>query len=279
MLTAIDAARTAVAAIKRGAVDYLTKPIPEDDLCEAVERALGVPERRDAANGVVIASDDPGWRASLAALAAGHGGADVLGLSLDRASLIPDWPVVIVDLIGARQSGTTLVNRLAASRRGMDLIVWTDDDAKASSGLPGDTIVIESRRRIAEVLRYICRRVRPGASLPPDVTQATWKALHVVANGYTKVTVEDVAAVVAISTRHLARIFRDDMGFTLKTHLLRVRIEAAKTLLRESNDNLETIAETVGLCDASHMGRLFRQFEATSPGEYRTSRSAMSEMS
>jgi CheY-like chemotaxis protein/AraC-like DNA-binding protein len=270
MLTAVDTARTAVTAMKLGAFDYLTKPFVEDDLCEAVERALRISNlRAEFPNGgVLIMSDDPGWRASLSALVTEHSGREVVAVSLHRTSRIPDRGVVIVDLIDAHQSAVGLVSELARSRRDVDLIMWADE-TKAPSGLPEDMVVVRGRRRIADVLHYTFRRVHSRATTPVTVTSPTWKALHVVATAYATVSVEDVAGVVALSTRHLARVFREDTGFSLKTYLLRVRIEVAKTLLRESDANLDTIAEAVGLYDASHMGRLFRQFEGRSPGEYR----------
>src|SRR5262245_32162689 len=42
VVTAVDRARTAVAAMKLGAIDYLTKPFDPDELLTVVQRALAV---------------------------------------------------------------------------------------------------------------------------------------------------------------------------------------------------------------------------------------------
>jgi YesN/AraC family two-component response regulator len=279
MLTAIDAARTAVTAMKLGAIDYLTKPMLDDDLCEAVDRAFDIPVRRreTATDSVLVVSNNCGWRASLSALIAEQSGANVLTASLDRASISPDARVVVVDLIGDRSNDSTFVHDLTVSRRAANVVVWADDEQGSPSSHCGDdVVVVRGRRRIADLLRHVSRGT---ASSPRLLTLPTLKALHVVAGAYATTTVEGVASIVALSTRHLARVFRDDTGFTLKTYLLRVRLEAAKVLLRESDANLDTIAEEVGLYDASHMARLFRQFEGVRPSAYRIAGQGVSELS
>ena len=53
---------------------------------------------------------------------------------------------------------------------------------------------------------------------------------------------------------------------TIVTH---VRIEVARYLLRGTPDTLEVIAELVGLWDASHLTRVFRQHVGMTPGAFR----------
>ena len=78
------------------------------------------------------------------------------------------------------------------------------------------------------------------------------------------------AAAGAISPRHLAHLFREDVGISLMEYVAKVRIEAAKTILAERDLPLEHIAESVGFSDASHFSRVFVQHVGERPGRYRS---------
>src|SRR5712691_2703799 len=66
LVTALDEARTAVAAMKLGAVDYVTKPFGEDELLGVVRRALAL--RRGGERRMVLIGGGAGARAGLAVL-------------------------------------------------------------------------------------------------------------------------------------------------------------------------------------------------------------------
>ena len=279
MLSAIDTARTAAAAMKLGAVDYLTKPFEDEELREAVELALRAPAPgfRPATGGVVMAGNDRGWRACLAALITATSGQHVTTTALSRISGNCRASLLVLDVVGCGSSRGGV--EPGALCRGGSVVIWTDDEVRLPLPATRDDItVVRGRRQIGELLCAIHRHLEPAVDRPP-LSTVTAKALHAVADAYAASTVEGVAGVVGLSTRQLARVFHDDTGLTLKAYLLRVRVEAAKALLEDSDATLETIAEEVGLYDASHMGRLFRHLEGVSPGEFRTLRRAMSETS
>src|SRR2546429_4618381 len=65
------------------------------------------------------------------------------------------------------------------------------------------------------------------------------------------------------------RLFCAETGMTLKTYVTRVRVEAARKLLRETGDKLEAVASLVGFHDASHLSRLFVKYLSGRPGDVR----------
>ena len=93
-------------------------------------------------------------------------------------------------------------------------------------------------------------------------------AAHVSAS-YQRITVESIAASVGMSPGHLARVFAEQMDMTVREYVTHVKIEAAKTLLRESDTKAEAIADLVGLYDAPHLARVFRRHGQSTPGSYR----------
>ncbi len=71
------------------------------------------------------------------------------------------------------------------------------------------------------------------------------------------------------STDHLSALFREEVGLPLKVYMTELRVEAAKWLLIEAGEKLETVAACVGFHDASHLSKLFVQYAGIRPGAYR----------
>jgi AraC family transcriptional regulator len=82
-------------------------------------------------------------------------------------------------------------------------------------------------------------------------------------------TLADVSRVAAVHPAHLARVFRRVYGCSVGTHMRRIRIEAARSLLAASNAPLADIAMATGFTDQSHLCRVFKQFVGVTPGHYR----------
>jgi AraC-like DNA-binding protein len=70
----------------------------------------------------------------------------------------------------------------------------------------------------------------------------------------------------------LSRVFHEETGQGLLDHINRVRIERAKTLMRESADEpLEEICRRVGYGSSKTFTRAFKRREGVTPGRYRAS--------
>lgn len=79
----------------------------------------------------------------------------------------------------------------------------------------------------------------------------------------------EIAASVRLSEPHLARIFLAVTGRSVIDRLTEIRIEHAKTLLRESTQSVTQIAGEVGLSSFSHFSYMFRRLVGVSPSAYR----------
>ncbi|WP_328721860.1 helix-turn-helix domain-containing protein [Streptomyces sp. NBC_00247] len=85
----------------------------------------------------------------------------------------------------------------------------------------------------------------------------------------TPISVDDLAAHLGVSPRTLARRFADRLGTSPGTWLLSRRIDAARTLLEETDLPVEAVAARVGLSSAVNLRRRFRARTGTTPGAYR----------
>lgn len=79
-----------------------------------------------------------------------------------------------------------------------------------------------------------------------------------------------MAARAAVSERHLARLFRDEVGVTPARYVERARLEAAKLLLVTSVESQESVARRAGYGSPETMRRIFRRNLGVSPGGYRS---------
>lgn len=84
-----------------------------------------------------------------------------------------------------------------------------------------------------------------------------------------KLTLDDVADEVCLSSKYLSRVFKQQTGMTFLDYKLSLRIEKAKELLKESGDNIEEIAFKLGYQNPESLGRIFKHFTQMSPREYR----------
>ena len=81
--------------------------------------------------------------------------------------------------------------------------------------------------------------------------------------------VERLAARVAMSPRHFARVFRDEVGCTPATYVECVRVETARRLLETTGLSAADVASAAGFGTPETMRRAFARRVGASPIEYR----------
>jgi transcriptional regulator GlxA family with amidase domain len=82
-------------------------------------------------------------------------------------------------------------------------------------------------------------------------------------------TVEALAQLAHMSSRHFARSFRAEVGLTPARYVERLRLEAARRRLEESEEPVAAVALECGFGTAETMRRAFLRALAVGPAEYR----------
>jgi two-component system, response regulator YesN len=90
-----------------------------------------------------------------------------------------------------------------------------------------------------------------------------------VGTNFAAVNIRALGGAAEQSPSYLSRLFRSETHMTLKTYVNRVRVEAARRLLLETSEKIESIATLVGFHDASHLSRLFLKYAGRRPGDFR----------
>ncbi|GAA1942582.1 GlxA family transcriptional regulator [Amycolatopsis minnesotensis] len=89
------------------------------------------------------------------------------------------------------------------------------------------------------------------------------------ANLHRPVSVDDLAATGAVSTRTLTRLFERELGTTPGKWLLRRRLREACALLERTDATIEGVAAAAGFGDVSNFRRRFADEYGTPPSTYR----------
>jgi len=107
----------------------------------------------------------------------------------------------------------------------------------------------------------------PGRGL----TGAQYKRVldHVAAHFGEPLTIEDLAAVAALSPAHFSRQFREVIGNSPHQFLMEYRVEQAKGMLAERDRPLIDIALACGFADQPHFSRVFKRLTGVTPKAYR----------
>lgn len=82
-------------------------------------------------------------------------------------------------------------------------------------------------------------------------------------------SVAALARRVGMSERNFARCFRDEVGMTPARYVEQARVETARRLLEDTDDDINAIARRAGFGTAETMRRTFLRHVRTSPNDYR----------
>lgn len=84
-----------------------------------------------------------------------------------------------------------------------------------------------------------------------------------------ELTLERLGRVFHISPYHLAHVFKQQTGYSLKQYILRLRIGQSQIMIMDTRLPISEIARSVGFEDAAHFSKLFSKYVGMSPSEYR----------
>jgi transcriptional regulator GlxA family with amidase domain len=78
-----------------------------------------------------------------------------------------------------------------------------------------------------------------------------------------------LAESVGLSYSHVRRVFAGETGESILNYVYKMKVEAAKKLLRETGMPIVTIAEKLGFYNKQSFYRFFEKYEGITPNKYR----------
>src|SRR5699024_12633939 len=82
-------------------------------------------------------------------------------------------------------------------------------------------------------------------------------------------TVEEIARQLSVNRSHLSRVFKNQLGTSIKEYLIGVRINRAAFLLSLTDDSVESIAYQVGFNSLVVFSRMFKKTTGETATNYR----------
>jgi transcriptional regulator GlxA family with amidase domain len=161
-----------------------------------------------------------------------------------------------------------------------DGAVWTSAGVTAGMDLALALVEEDLGREVAvELARwFVMYLVRPGgqsqfsahlaaqgAERAPIRDTVAWIADHPAAD----LSVETLARRAGMSPRNFARVFRAEVGATPARHVARVRLDAARRWLEESDAPAKVVAARCGFGSVESLRRALRDALRVTPGDYR----------
>jgi transcriptional regulator GlxA family with amidase domain len=186
---------------------------------------------------------------------------DLLADSFPQVEVDPD-PIFVRDGDVYTSAGVTA---------GMDLaLALVEDDL-------GRDVALAVARHLVLFLRRPANQSQFSAQLAAQMADRDGlrdAQRHVIDHPESDCSVAALARIAAMSERHFARCFTEEVGVTPARFVERIRVETARRLLEDTDEGVESIAARAGFGTAETMRRTFLRVLRTSPTAYRTRFSA-----
>lgn len=93
--------------------------------------------------------------------------------------------------------------------------------------------------------------------------------LYILENSRGDLSLAALAKVAGVSSRHLSRLFRAELGTSPTAYIEAIRIDIAQRLLEECSLPIKVISHTAGFGSTATLRRAFLRRSGVSPQEYR----------
>jgi YesN/AraC family two-component response regulator len=84
-----------------------------------------------------------------------------------------------------------------------------------------------------------------------------------------KITLEDLASLTHLNRTYVSYLFKKETGETISAFLAELRLENAARQLTTTSENINIIAESIGIQDFAYFSGCFKKQFGCTPSEYR----------
>jgi AraC-like DNA-binding protein len=143
-----------------------------------------------------------------------------------------------------------------------------DDMSRLKGGV--SAILRKGLFNVDETLVHLEQALARKSKLGGQMQRLVRQAMGYVHENYAEsISRDEIATHVGVSSDHLTRCFRQELGLTPIAYLSRYRVNQAKTMLTEGKQSVAEIAMAVGFADSNYFSRVFRREVGVSPLAYR----------
>lgn len=123
----------------------------------------------------------------------------------------------------------------------------------------------EMCRLIRFCISYLEELDEKSSNASPVKKACTYIQKHIHEN----ITREDIAKEIYMNVDYLSRIFKKEMGISLKDYIVSEKMKLAVAMLSNTDFSVSMIAANLGFTNFSYFAQVFKKFYNMSPSEYR----------
>lgn len=130
--------------------------------------------------------------------------------------------------------------------------------------------VTEFEERMTEVIADLC--AQSSQMRIHDSTQSRSKVITFIAANYKRndLSLKLLSDEMNMSMSKINMLLKENLGCSFVQYVSLLRLNEVKRLLRETDDSIQSIVQSVGYIDVSSFMRKFKQMEGMAPGQYRS---------
>ena len=174
---------------------------------------------------------------------------------------------IIENMYGSKASDY-IIFHTRGNRKVRETILQMYEENKKTDAFTQDMLQLLLNFLFIELMRN-CNSLY---ELPPDVPKNNlmrYDIIKAIQKNYETVTLTDLAEKFNVTSQYASRLIRQLTGRTFTEILLKIRMEQACSLLRDTSIPVGDIAGQVGYENPEHFIRFFKREYGITPGEYR----------
>lgn len=118
--------------------------------------------------------------------------------------------------------------------------------------------------RVESVANNYIEEHHPTKTIHPTI----FKILRYIDKNYHKeISVSEISELFKMNASYLSALFKKEVGMTLSSYLLMIRMEQAKKLLLETNERVNNIAYSLGYQSPTYFAEQFKKYFGCSPSQ------------
>ncbi|MDF2987830.1 MAG: hypothetical protein K0R50_3340 [Eubacterium sp.] len=128
--------------------------------------------------------------------------------------------------------------------------------------------VFEMKQTVNQMLEHVCRYYKSKYYLKHGILVSQIKVLA--EKRYMEnITLSDIANEVYMSPNYICSVFKKETGITINEYLIKVKMDAAKNMLKDTKMKILEIAEKLGYENPHYFSYSFKKYTGQTPQQYR----------
>ena len=160
--------------------------------------------------------------------------------------------------------------RKAAERGGASVVQIDEITQRATQSMMNARNLYKAQEVTTNMLSELTEAVRESREQLGGLSQPVRRVAEYLRLNYSQeLSLSVLAEIAGLSASYLSSLFRKETGQTITDYLMKLRLEQATQLLRDSELPIQDISSFVGYTDNNYFIKVFRCRFGMTPGEYR----------